>query len=224
VTHRTIPVEIPEDLYLDCLVAAESTASAEHPVVATLRRGLDRMMRLGAGRSAIWRQAEDLSYRDELETDVFVDDWHPTDDHAGTEPSSDADEIADRAKSDERAYGSPTGGLRWGPLFLPNTTKLRMVYKGSPHQAVIAHDALRYQDKAMSPSEFAAAVAGGTVRNPWRDLEIWSFLEQAWLRADLLRKDPAPEKRLLHSSDAARARIELRRRQRASHTNRGDKS
>lgn len=192
--NRTIPVDIPEDLYLDCLVAVRIEPSEEHPVIAVLRRalvraGLDGGAAIGLDNIAEIRQQE-----------LADEAWEALEEEEFEEAQREEEDLRALNRL-ESQYGGRNGGVGWGALFLPNTTRVRMIYKGMPHEAVVAHDALRWQDKPYSPSEFAAAVAGGTVRNPWRDLEIWCYPDKAWVRAAVLRKDKNAKRRLMHILD-----------------------
>ena len=202
-TGRTIPVDIPEDLYTACLVRHALFPSSEHPVVAALRHGLAEEDLEGAGGAAIQRWADKI--HDDLDGDPHWTTAVPQSaygeggDRAGIETNAASEAVLEARY--ERQYGPRNGGVRWGPLFLPNTTRVRMVYKRVPHDAVVAHDTLRWRDKPYSPSEFAGAVAQGTARNAWRDLEIWCHPDNAWIPADLLRKDPHARRRLLHELD-----------------------
>lgn len=77
-------------------------------------------------------------------------------------------------------------GYRWKQLFLPHDSLIRMKYKGQFHYAKVEGDTIKYEDKEVSPSEFANTVTG-TNRNAWRDLEIKRPSDNAWFVADFLR-------------------------------------
>jgi hypothetical protein len=79
-------------------------------------------------------------------------------------------------------------GYHWKPLLLPPATKVRMRYKGETHYASVVGDDFVYEDKSMSPSEFANQVAGGTNRNAWRDLWIKRPHDSEFHLADDLRR------------------------------------
>jgi hypothetical protein len=86
--------------------------------------------------------------------------------------------------------GPPDEGYQWKNVLLRNGSKLRMTYKGDDYFAFIARGHLLYQDKSMSPSQFAAAVAGGSSRNAWRDIWIQEPEQSGdtgWERADGVR-------------------------------------
>ena len=90
-------------------------------------------------------------------------------------------------------FGDPGRGYQWHPVFLPNGTKVRMCYKSQYSYAEIRHDRLYYNEKAMSPSQFANRVAEHN-RNAWRDLEIQFPGKGSWKLADSVRKQvPAPK-------------------------------
>jgi len=77
-------------------------------------------------------------------------------------------------------------GYTWKEVFLPSGTSIRMKYKGEFYYAKIVGDQMIYQDKAISPSEFANTVANSN-RNAWRDLEIKRPTDKAWREANTIR-------------------------------------
>lgn len=77
-------------------------------------------------------------------------------------------------------------GCRWKQLFLPHGSLIRMKYKGQFHYAKVEGDTIKYEDKEVSPSEFANTVTG-TSRNAWRDLEVKRPKDNDWFLADFLR-------------------------------------
>ncbi|HYH23378.1 MAG TPA: hypothetical protein VD995_32585 [Azospirillum sp.] len=81
-----------------------------------------------------------------------------------------------------------TGGYRWKEVFLPHGTMLRIRFKGAYHYAKVLGDQILYEDKPVSPSEFANAVTK-TTRNAWRDLEVRRPGDAEWLPAGALRAD-----------------------------------
>lgn len=83
-------------------------------------------------------------------------------------------------------------GYSWKNVFMPHGTKIRMKYKGVMHYGAINGDELFYQDISISPSEFANKVAGGSMRNAWRDLEIKRPSDDEWFSANLLRTKLSP--------------------------------
>ncbi len=85
------------------------------------------------------------------------------------------------------AHGDATKGYQWQALFLPNGTRVRMLFKGENHYALIEHEKLVYEGESLSPSEFTTKVAGSN-RNAWRDLWLRFPRSQDWVQADLLRK------------------------------------
>lgn len=90
-----------------------------------------------------------------------------------------ADDEATRAQ-----YGDPKDGYQWGPLFLPNRTRLRMEYKKEMHDAEVRHGKIIFKERAYSPSELARTIANNTNRNAWRDLMIFRPSDSAWALAD----------------------------------------
>ena len=103
---------------------------------------------------------------------------------------------ARRVDSDEKVQGlldsiGPTDkGCQWKNVLLRNGSRIRMTYKGQDYFAYVANGQLRYDDRSMSPSQFAAAIADGSSRNAWRDLWIQEPEQEGdsgWVRADRIR-------------------------------------
>ncbi|WP_031556000.1 hypothetical protein [Parvularcula oceani] len=93
------------------------------------------------------------------------------------------------AQDYDRTYGDPQTGYIWGPVELLNGDEVRMTYKGEEYLAEVKHNRLFYSGMAMSPSEFASYVAGNTVRNAWRDLEVrLRGGDDEWIPASELRR------------------------------------
>jgi len=88
----------------------------------------------------------------------------------------------------ESEYGNPKGGYRWGPLFLPNGTLIRMEYKRQTHQATVKFDRIDYEGQKYTASELASKIAAGTNRNAWRDLLLKRPGDTDWCLADELRR------------------------------------
>ena len=86
-------------------------------------------------------------------------------------------------------YGNIKEGYRWDRLLLRNGTQLRSTYKGCEHIAEVRHSEIWYQGKTFTPSKFANAVAGNTIRNAWRDLSI-KLPGCEWQEAAALRHNP----------------------------------
>ena len=86
--------------------------------------------------------------------------------------------------------GPADKGYQWKNILLRNGSRIKMSYKGQTFYASIANGQLRFNDKSMSPSQFAAAVAGGSSRNAWRDLWIQAPDDGdfGWERADRIRE------------------------------------
>jgi hypothetical protein len=97
-----------------------------------------------------------------------------------------------------RQYGDPQRGYQWHPVFLPNGTQLRMVYRTKPHYAEIRHEKVIYEgEAALSPSELARKIARNTNRNAWRDLWVKLPNTATWVLSDTLRSK-VPQ--VLHAS------------------------
>lgn len=77
-------------------------------------------------------------------------------------------------------------GYLWKQVFLPHGSIIRMKYKGQYFYAKVEGDRILYEEKEVSPSEFANSVTG-TSRNAWRDLEIKRPSDSGWHLADYLR-------------------------------------
>ena len=97
------------------------------------------------------------------------------------------DDSAD-SKKFRTEFGDPNTGYRWGPLFLPNGTFVRMEYKRDVYRAIVKFDRIVYQEQNYTPSELASKVAAGTSRNAWRDLYIKRPSDSNWCLADELRR------------------------------------
>jgi hypothetical protein len=89
-------------------------------------------------------------------------------------------------------YGNPDQGFNWTPVFLPNGTKLSMLYDGKTHTAEIRHNRIYLGDEAISsPSNLASRIANGTSRNAWRDLRVKRPSDREFRPADDLRREGA---------------------------------
>jgi hypothetical protein len=97
-----------------------------------------------------------------------IDDWIAM---SGTWSEEDWRRIL-RLNEDEEREQPKGDGYLWKTVLLPPGSSVRMKYKGKDYHATIEGDAFIYNNKAISPSEFANLVAGGTARNAWRDLWI----------------------------------------------------
>jgi hypothetical protein len=84
--------------------------------------------------------------------------------------------------------GDPKGGYRWGTLWMPNGTLIRMEYKRETHLAMVKFDRIDFNGATYSPSELASKIAAGTNRNAWRDLFIKRPVDSDWCSADELRR------------------------------------
>jgi hypothetical protein len=85
-------------------------------------------------------------------------------------------------------FGDPKGGYRWGTLFMPNGTLVRMEYKRQTYQATVKFDKIDYKGETHTPSELASKIAAGTSRNAWRDLMVKRPGDTEWCLADELRR------------------------------------
>lgn len=74
-------------------------------------------------------------------------------------------------------------GYQWKGLFLPDSTEVRMQYKGDWYYAMVEGDKLIYEGEPITPGRLANTVAG-TSRNAWRDLWIKRPADAEWLLAD----------------------------------------
>lgn len=85
-------------------------------------------------------------------------------------------------------YGDLLKGYQWQTVFLPNGTKVRMLYQGQYSYAEIQHEKLVHEGSDYSPSEFARKVANDTSRNAWRDLDLQFPGSKEWEQANVVRK------------------------------------
>lgn len=86
-------------------------------------------------------------------------------------------------------YGPTDKGYYWTPLFLPNGTRISMLYGGETHEAEIRHEQIFMGDKTFSsPSLLASHIANGTSRNAWRDIRIKRPTDMEYRLADELRR------------------------------------
>lgn len=84
-------------------------------------------------------------------------------------------------------YGSPSKGYYWLNVHLPNSTSLKISYKGRDHFAEVRHQQIYYDNKPCSPSQYASRVADNTSRNAWRDIWIKRPSDHDWQFANNLR-------------------------------------
>jgi hypothetical protein len=78
---------------------------------------------------------------------------------------------------------SDTRGYQWKSLFLPDSTQVRMQYKGRYFYSKIEGDELIYDGNPISPANLANSIAGSS-RNAWRDLWIKRPIDTEWILAD----------------------------------------
>jgi hypothetical protein len=83
-------------------------------------------------------------------------------------------------------------GYQWKSLFLPESTRLRMIHAGASHYALVIGDHIVYQGHKVSPREFTMCVSS-SVRNAWR--EIWLRFPgcRDWRNAHTCRTEEAPK-------------------------------
>jgi hypothetical protein len=86
-------------------------------------------------------------------------------------------------------------GYQWKNLFLPESTEIRMQYKGAYSYAKVEGDDIIFKGKPISPSAMANTVAGGS-RNAWRDIWIKRPADREWRLADDCRSETAESDRL----------------------------
>jgi len=86
----------------------------------------------------------------------------------------------------DQAGAIPVRGYQWKELFLPATTKLRMLHDEQYFYAEVVDDALIFQNQSRSPHQMAQAIAGDG-RNAWRDLWLRLPGERSWINAAILR-------------------------------------
>lgn len=98
------------------------------------------------------------------------------------------DRLAAEQSDERRHYGDPAKGYDWAPVWLPNGTHLRTVYKEREGFAEVRHERLWYGDTPVSPSEFASRFANNTVRNAWRDIWVKRPADADWIPARQLRE------------------------------------
>lgn len=79
-------------------------------------------------------------------------------------------------------------GYQWKSLFLPDSSELRMQYKGQYHYAKVVGDKLIYEGSATTPGALANTIAGSS-RNAWRDLWVKRPSDPEWRLADDCRND-----------------------------------
>jgi len=89
---------------------------------------------------------------------------------------------------DEFGIGTLDDGYQWGPLFLPNGTKLRTTYKGVNQYAEVRAATVYFRGAQSSPSSFAGSAANHTARNAWRDLWV-KRPGHDWEKAIVLRRN-----------------------------------
>lgn len=97
-------------------------------------------------------------------------------------------ELQSGSKNFVKEFGDPKGGYHWTPLFLPNSTLIRMEYKREVSHATVKHNKIDLKGESYSPSELARFIANGTNRNAWRDLLIKRPGDTNWCLADELRR------------------------------------
>ena len=79
-------------------------------------------------------------------------------------------------------------GYQWKELFLPEGTRLRLLYRADCAYAEVIGDRIMYQGRPVSPNQFATAFAG-SVRNAWHDLTLRLPGEKNWKPASVRRRE-----------------------------------
>ena len=79
-------------------------------------------------------------------------------------------------------------GYQWKELFLPEGTRLRLLYRADCAYAEVIGDKIMYQGRPVSPNQFATAFAG-SVRNAWHDLTLRLPGEKNWKPASVRRRE-----------------------------------
>lgn len=99
-----------------------------------------------------------------------------------------AKEIAEEKQDDTVVkFGNPNKGYQWQNVFLPNATKLKIVYKSKEYFSDVRHQQIYYEGTPCSPSQFARRVANNTNRNAWNDIWLKRPNDEGWVFADRLR-------------------------------------
>ena len=86
------------------------------------------------------------------------------------------------AKGATASPAEPGRGYQWKTLFLPESTRLRMIYLGKSFHAEVVGDSLCFEGRALSPRQMVMAITG-SARNPWLELFIRWPLARDWKRA-----------------------------------------
>jgi len=76
-------------------------------------------------------------------------------------------------------------------VFMANGTELYADHKGQRHFAKVVNKQIIYNGTPVSPGALANKIAGGVMRNAWRDLWVKRPGDKDFILADDLRKDPA---------------------------------
>jgi hypothetical protein len=79
-------------------------------------------------------------------------------------------------------------GHQWKCLFLPDSTRVRMYFKGECFHASVVGDALMFEGRRVSPRQLTLAVAGDG-RNAWRELSLRFPGNPAWKMACVWRRE-----------------------------------
>jgi len=87
-----------------------------------------------------------------------------------------------------REASSSARGFQWKCLFLPESTDVRMDFRGDTFHARVVGDALIFQGRRVSPRQMTLAVAGEG-RNAWRELRLRFPGNPAWKSAWAWRRE-----------------------------------
>ena len=98
--------------------------------------------------------------------------------------------LYEREKRDNE-YGDPEKGFLWANVFMPNATRLRMVYENKIHYAAVKYGKVIYENESYSPSGMVRKIANGAERYAWKDLFIQLYGSDMWERAQDIRYDNA---------------------------------
>jgi hypothetical protein len=100
---------------------------------------------------------------------------------------------ASHSEAAHMSGGSADGrGYQWKSLFLPEGTRVRMLYGGDAYYACVSGDHLIYQGRKVTPRQFVMSISGN-VRNAWRELMIRFPDQRNWRRASVCRDQQAQE-------------------------------
>lgn len=94
-------------------------------------------------------------------------------------------------------------GYNWKGLLLPPSSEIRMTYGEQTHHARVEGDDLVYDGKRTTPNAFVKAIAKGTTRNAWRDLQIKRPGDRQFRSATALREEQRARAKRTAARDGA---------------------